>query len=815
MGQDLLDKLPSTVDTLYFAPGTYYMGSKYRAQLANVRWVYLAPGAYVKGAFKFLSTAQTDFRVTGYGVLSGEQYVYEADTNNDYNHLSSNSQCWSSCVKMLQFQSPQSGPGQNLLLNGVTVANPPYHTFVMYGNEQGDFKMTVNNYQQVGGWYWQTDGLELYKGSTMRNSFLHSNDDVVKLYHPDVTVDNNVVWKNENGPVFQWGWSPRTISNVRVSNTDVIHNRMYWKDTKTNTCVINAASSYLDGSSTSTGDTTQSIDGLTISNTNVEGMVNCAIRIYSMQNTKNVTIDGLHIGAWNKADPAGQSNLFKAFTDGQGNRVTIGNQTKDHAGLLLHNYTVGGETILKAGDNCASDELGRLDFDADLYDHWDATGDGAATGTAPRLTVDGLKDGDTVSSRTVGIRGTSDAHAVSVTVNGTGVPATLKDSTFAASLHLTGVSNRVRVVATGSNGVLNVKRYTVYAYGTQVGSLTDPTGDDNGPGSYKYPSNGAFSKGSFDLTKFGVFEDGDTVRFVTTVAGFINNPWGGNGMSTQRINIYLRDQDARSNATPTALMPGTNTFADGAWTKAIVVDGRSYDGGYNSGIYDPTSKPSDAKPVTLNVLNGTTIVTSVPASDLGDIDLKKAGYEVSMYSSSESGEGVGNVRPVYQGECPDDTPTKDCPVAMDFRFVGGLGDQTSDTPFDSVTTDTNAIDAFTGKDSQAELLSLQHDKAVLPFLNLDPVQQGGDDHNSTDNGNNSGSPSGTNGSKNDTHDNTTNAPSQGLQTKGSARADATTTGARTLANTGATSLVVMALAMLLVGLGAAGIRMRMNHRRQS
>ncbi|WP_320598251.1 hypothetical protein [Bifidobacterium mongoliense] len=176
---------------------------------------------------------------------------------------------------------------------------------------------------------------------------------------------------------------------------------------------------------------------------------------------------------------------------------------------------------------------------------------------------------------------------------------------------------------------------------------------------------------------------------------------------------------------------------------------------------------------------------------------------------------MGNVRPVYQGECPDDTPTKDCPVAMDFRFVGGLGDQTSDTPFDSVTTDTNAIDAFTGKDSQAELLSLQHDKAVLPFLNLDPVQQGGDDHNSTDNGNNSGSPSGTNGSKNDTHDNTTNAPSQGSQTKGSARADATTTGARTLANTGATSLVVMAFAMLLVGLGAAGNRMRMNHRRQS
>ena len=43
-------------EIVYFEPGTYYMGSDYHAVLpANVKWVYLAPGAYVKGAFRFLA----------------------------------------------------------------------------------------------------------------------------------------------------------------------------------------------------------------------------------------------------------------------------------------------------------------------------------------------------------------------------------------------------------------------------------------------------------------------------------------------------------------------------------------------------------------------------------------------------------------------------------------------------------------------------------------------------------------------------------------------------------------------------------------
>ncbi|CAM5323282.1 hypothetical protein SGLAM104S_03531 [Streptomyces glaucescens] len=61
----------------------------------------------------------------------------------------------------------------------------------------------------------------------MRNTFFNANDDVLKIYHSDVDIDNTVVWKNENRPVIQRGWTPRNIDDVRASNTHAIHNRMY------------------------------------------------------------------------------------------------------------------------------------------------------------------------------------------------------------------------------------------------------------------------------------------------------------------------------------------------------------------------------------------------------------------------------------------------------------------------------------------------------------------------------------------------------------------------------------------------------------
>ncbi|WP_274995485.1 family 49 glycosyl hydrolase, partial [Promicromonospora iranensis] len=365
-------------EIIYFRPGTYSMGSNYHAVLpANVKWVYLAPGAYVKGAFRFFHDNQGLYKVTGYGVLSGEQYVYEADTSNGYQH-NVNSNCHTSCVKMLQLQS--SDAQQHLDLQGVTINEPPYHSFVVYGNESR-FSMRVNNYKQVGSWYWQTDGIELYRGSTMKNTFFHANDDVLKMYHSDVSIDDTVIWKNENGPVIQWGWTPRNIDGVSVTNTHVIHNRMFWKDVKYNTCILNSSSHWEDMGSTKTANPGTTVRNMRFENITVEGTTNCALRVYALSNTENIHIKNLKIDGWNGLDPSSQVSHLKRYTNTAGQKVTIGNETSDSRGIKLENYTVGGTTIDKAGSNWSADQLGRIGFDADTWDSWNAWGTGSTTPT--------------------------------------------------------------------------------------------------------------------------------------------------------------------------------------------------------------------------------------------------------------------------------------------------------------------------------------------------------------------------------------------------------------------------------------------------
>lgn len=358
----------TTAQIIYFQPGTYYMPWNYHAKLpASVKWIYFAPGAYVKGAFQFMYDNEGVYKVTGFGVLSGEKYVYEPDTANNYMHrISSN--CHNTCVKMLQFKS--SFMQQYLDLHGVTIAEPPYHSFVTYGYED-NFHMRVENYKQVGSWYWQTDGLELYSNGTLNNSFFHSNDDVIKLYHNNIAIDNTVIWKGENGPVLQWGWAPRDLENVSVTNTYVIHNRMYWKDKKSNTCIINSAGAWQDTNSTTLGDSKTWVKNITIENLYVDGKTNCAMRIYALSNTENITFKNFNIGGWSDLGADGTVSEFKRYGD-TSQLVEIGNQTQNNLGLKLENYSVSGQLINRNANNWQSDQLGKLNFDIGLWDNWNA-----------------------------------------------------------------------------------------------------------------------------------------------------------------------------------------------------------------------------------------------------------------------------------------------------------------------------------------------------------------------------------------------------------------------------------------------------------
>ena len=169
-----------------------------------------------------------------------------------------------------------------------------------------------------------------------------------------------------------------------------------------------------------------------------------------------------------------------------------------------------------------------------------------------------------------------------------------------------------------------------------------------------YPTDGAFNPGSFDLTQFDVYRDGDSIRMVTGVQGAINNPWAGNGMSTQRLNIYLKDP-SRCHDVDVAAAGNQHE------RRRAVVAGhrrrRSPRDAPRRGVMRPTFRVGDA------TLQGCRprrqIVVTIPASVFTGIDVGTAGTRSRCSATPTTAKPIGNVRPVYSAACWAGTG---CPV---------------------------------------------------------------------------------------------------------------------------------------------------------
>ena len=104
-------------------------------------------------------------------------------------------------------------------------------------------------------------------------------------------------------------------------------------------------------------------------------------------------------------------------------------------------------------------------------------------------------------------------------------------------------------------------------------SFKDPTGDDNGPGSYTYPTDAVYKAGSFDLTGFTLKERGKKTDVSVDVNSTLEDPWRmGTGFSVQMIFIFI-DTDGKDGSGFTEGLPGLNvSFAPaGAWDKCIIL----------------------------------------------------------------------------------------------------------------------------------------------------------------------------------------------------------------------------------------------------
>ena len=138
------------------------------------------------------------------------------------------------------------------------------------------------------------------------------------------------------------------------------------------------------------------------------------------------------------------------------------------------------------------------------------------------------------------------------------------------------VGNNVLVVtSTAPNGgTAQVVRTVVndVVQGTLLFDSADPTGDDNGPGNYAYPTAPDFHKGAYDLTDFQVYDTGTTVTFRVQTLDLTPTFGSPLGAQTRR---RLRARPECVIHVDRGVVPTRNyTIApDSAWSRLLEVQG--------------------------------------------------------------------------------------------------------------------------------------------------------------------------------------------------------------------------------------------------
>ncbi|CAM1511790.1 Fc.00g093030.m01.CDS01 [Cosmosporella sp. VM-42] len=337
--------------TVYFAPGVYYFtGTDHMRLSSTVTWVYFAPGAYVKGAVEFRSTAPV-VKATGHGVLSGEMYVWYADPSLGYQQSNG---ATNNGLRM--WRGNNGSNKQTFLLNGVTISAPPFNSMDWSGSLDL-VTCLVNDYKQVGSFYGQTDGLELYPGSVLQDVFYHTNDDTIKMYYSNVVAKNLVVWKLSTAPVVQFGWAPRNTENVLIDTVDVIHQA--YQNAGSNPGLIGSNNNYQyaqDGNPSNkyTADISKTTRNITWSNFRSEGPSGCLFRIYALQTLEHLTIKNVWIESWEPASIDTTQSRMPAFYDhDSGYQVGI-------SSFVISGFTVGNTKI--SASNAAS--VGQISIDS-------------------------------------------------------------------------------------------------------------------------------------------------------------------------------------------------------------------------------------------------------------------------------------------------------------------------------------------------------------------------------------------------------------------------------------------------------------------
>jgi glucoamylase len=241
---------------------------------------------------------------------------------------------------------------------------------------------------------------------------------------------------------------------------------------------------------------------------------------------------------------------------------------------------------------------------------------------ALNVTITAPANGSTLAATSTAVTGTT-APGAKVTIESqdttSGAPSSVtsmkaaKDGSFSATVPIGFGSNAITVGASehglGSTGYAQVT-VSNEGGGSTVLDVTDPSGDDNGPSTYQYPTSGDFQPGAFDLSRFQVLSDGTTAYLRATVANLAAT-FGVVG-GAQLLDVYVHVPGAATTSTAAAFPQRNYTIASsGAWSQRLEVQG------FASPVWQDASGNSAGTAQVLMSQSDGTITIALPEAQFG------------------------------------------------------------------------------------------------------------------------------------------------------------------------------------------------------
>jgi len=266
-------------------------------------------------------------------------------------------------------------------------------------------------------------------------------------------------------------------------------------------------------------------------------------------------------------------------------------------------------------------------------------------GTLP-VTITSPAQGSTLATASTTVTGkTRPGSAVTVQSadTTTGAPASVTsttaaaDGSFSASVPVSFGSNAITVSATAPGG-----RSTGYDQvtvtneggGSTVLDVTDPTGDDNGPGTYQYPTDPSFHAGAFDLTRYQVLSDGTFAYLRATLRNL--DPTFGVTDGAQLLDVYVHVPGASVTSTQAAFASRNYTIAPaGAWSQRVEVQG------FASPVWMNAAGNSVGTASALAVQSDRTITVALPEAQFGT---PASGWGFSVVLTGQDGFSADQAR---------------------------------------------------------------------------------------------------------------------------------------------------------------------------